>query len=76
MPMENIVWLQFLIIGNTMPKICENWLHLVNSYIYYAHWAHEIYQILPYLVDFKAPGELWNPLNKKILVVLFEIDNL
>ena len=28
---------------------------------------HEIYQVLPYSVDFKAPQELWNPLNKTLL---------
>ena len=39
-----------------MPKTCENWLSLVNSCIYYAYQACEIYQVLPYYsVDFKAP---------------------
>ena len=37
-------------IGNT--ETCENWLSLENSYIYYAHKTHEIYQALPYSVDF------------------------
>ena len=34
----------------------ENWLGLVNSYIYYARKTQEIYLVLPYSVDFKAPG--------------------
>ena len=46
---------------------CENWLSLLNSCIYYAHQTHEIYQVLPYFMDFKAPWELWNPLSKTVL---------
>ena len=42
-----------------MPETCENWLGHVNSRIYYARQTCEIYQVLPYLVDFKAP---WNSL--------------
>ena len=38
-----------------MPEAYENWLSLVNSYGYYAHQICEIYQVLPYSVDFKAP---------------------
>ena len=38
------------------PKTCENWLCLVNSCIYFAHWTCEIYQVLPCSVDFKALG--------------------
>ena len=38
-----------------MPKTCEYWLGLVNSCVDYAWQTHEIYQILPYSVDFKAP---------------------
>ena len=49
-----------------MPEACENWLGLVNSYIYYAHQTHEINQVLPYSVDFKAPVELWDPLSKTV----------
>ena len=41
-----------------MPKTCENCLGLVSIFIYYARQTHEIYQVLPYSVDFKAPGEL------------------
>ena len=58
----------------TTPKTCEKWLDLINSYIYYAHhyiyYAHqtrEIYEVLPYSVDFKAPGKLWYPLSKTAL---------
>ena len=49
-----------------MPGICGNWLSLVNNCIYYANQTGEIYQVLPYSVDFKAHGELWNPLNKTV----------
>ena len=52
-----------------MPKTCENWLGLVNSCIYYAHQTHEIYQVQPYSVDFKAPREHWNPLSKTVHVL-------
>ena len=41
-----------------MPKTCENWLGLVNSCVYYAHQTHDIYKVLTYSVDFKAPKEL------------------
>ena len=59
-----------------MPKTCENWLGLVNSYIFYVNQTCEIYQVLPYSVDFKAPWELWNPLSRQYLinVVLFGIN--
>ena len=50
-----------------VPETCENWLGLVNSCVYHACQTHEIYEILPYWVDFKAPAELWNPLNKAAL---------
>ena len=43
-----------------MPIICENWLGLVNGYVYYAHQTRKIYQLLLYSVDFKAPMELLN----------------
>ena len=45
-----------------MPETCKN---LISSSC--AHQTHEISQTLPYSVDFKAPGELWNPLSKTIL---------
>ena len=47
-----------------MPETCENWLGLLNSCVYCAHPTCEIYQVLHYSVDFKAPRELWNPLSK------------
>ena len=50
-----------------MPNTCENWLGHVNIYVYYAYKTHEVYQILPYSVDFKAPSELWNPLSETVL---------
>ena len=37
---------------------------LVNSCFYYAHQTREIYQVLPYSVDFKAPGDL----SKTVLI--------
>ena len=50
-----------------MPETCENWLGLVNSYIDYAHQTHKIYQVMSNSLDFKAPGEHWNPLSKMLL---------
>ena len=41
-----------------MPETSENWRDLVNSFVYYAHQTHKIYQVPPYSVDFKAPMEL------------------
>ena len=38
-----------------MPDTCENWPGPVNSCIDYACQTHEIYQVLPYSVDCKAP---------------------
>ena len=40
-----------------MRETCENWLGLVKSCDYYAHATHKIHQVLPYLVDFKAPRD-------------------
>ena len=37
-----------------MQKTCENWLGHVNSCVYYARQTREIYQLLPYSVDFKS----------------------
>ena len=48
------------------PDTCDIWLGLVDSCIYYAHQTHEIYQVLPCKVDFKAPSKLWNPLTKEV----------
>ena len=50
-----------------MPETCANSLGLVTSCIYYARQTREIYQVLPCAVNFKAPGELWNPLSKTVL---------
>ena len=44
--------------GFQPPENCENWLGLVNSCVYYACQTHEFYQVLPYSMDLKAPGEL------------------
>ena len=54
-----------------MPETCESWFRFVNIYIHYAHQTQEIYQVQPWSVDFKAPGELWNPLSKTVLSNLF-----
>ena len=40
-----------------MPETCENLLGRVNSCVYRAGQTRDSYQILPYSVDFKAPGE-------------------
>ena len=42
-----------------MPKTCKNWLGLVNSCVYYGRQTREIYQVVSYSVDFKAPGEIY-----------------
>ena len=54
-----------------MPETSENWFGPVNSCIYYACQTPEIYQVLPYSVDFKAPGEL----SKTVLSKLSFISN-
>ena len=38
-----------------MTQPCENWLSLVNICFYYARQTNDIYQALPYAVDF--PGK-------------------
>ena len=54
-----------------MPETCENWLGLVNRFVWYVRQTREIYQALPssYSVDFKAPEELWNTLNKAVPII-------
>ena len=37
-----------------------------QMHFYYACQTREIYYVLPYSVDFKAPQELWNPLSKTV----------
>ena len=56
-----------------MSETREIWLGVVNNCINYVHQAHEIYQVLSYSQDFKAPQELWNPLSKTVNIVLFGI---
>ena len=56
-----------------MPEACENCLGLVYSCIYYAHQAREIYQVLPYSVDFNAKGGLWNPPSKTACFILNKV---
>ena len=60
-----------------MPKTCENWLGLVNSYIYYAYQTCKIYQELPYWIS-KLPGsyEIHWVRHYLVIVVLFGIKNL
>ena len=41
-----------------MSETYENWLSLGNNFIYCDRQTQEIYQVLPYSVDFKAPGAL------------------
>ena len=66
----------FCLLGQfAIPETCKNWRGLVNSCIYYACQTHEISQVLSYSVDFKAPGELWNPLGKTVLIKCSFISN-
>ena len=51
----------------------ENWLGLVNNSIYYAHQTCEIYQVLPYSVDFFEIHWVRQPL---VNVVLFGMMDL
>ena len=44
---------------------------LVNSFVYKARQTWEIYQVLPYSVDFKAPGE-----QSLVNIVWFRIEDL
>ena len=41
-----------------IPGTCENWLDLVNSFVYYARQSRKIDQVMPYSVAFKAPRAL------------------
>ena len=50
-----------------MSETRQNWLGLVINYVYHARHTRDIYQVLPYSVDFKAPGVLWKPLSKAVL---------
>ena len=61
-----------------MPDNCENWLSLVNSCDNYARQTCEIYQVVSYSMDFKAPKELWNPQIRQHLsnVILFGTKDL
>ena len=60
-----------------------NWFPRVNGArdngirLYYVCQTLEIYQVLPYSVDFKAPGELWYSLRQYLIdVVSFGIMDL
>ena len=61
-----------------MPETCENWFGLLYNDIYYTHQTREIYQVLPYLVDFKAPGsfEIHWVRQHLVNVVLFGLKGL
>ena len=48
----------------SMPRACEKCLGVINSCVSYSRQTPEIYQVLPYSMDFKTPGELWHPLSK------------
>ena len=63
------IWLERHAYIHSIKKrtICHAWdlwnfLGLVNCCVYYARQTREICQVLPHSVDYKAPGELWNPL--------------
>ena len=60
-------WQRYKLGKFAMPETYENWLGLVNSCVHYACQTHEIYQVLTYSVDSKAPGELLNPLSKTVI---------
>ena len=47
----------------------QHMLDPVNSYVYYAHHTHEIYQVLPDLVESKPAGELLNPLSNETVFI-------
>ena len=49
------------------------WLGPGNSCVYYACQTLEIYQILPYSVDFKASGKPWNWLRLYLVNVVYWI---
>ena len=53
-----------------MPEVCQNWVCHVYSHIYYACETREIYQILPYLVDFKAPRSFEIHWVREYLVII------
>ena len=38
-----------------MVETRENWPGLIYSCFYYSHRTRDIYQVLPYSVDFKVP---------------------
>ena len=61
-----------------MPQTSENWTGLVKDCVFYARQTHDIYQVLPYSVDFRAPGSLEIHLVRKYLanVVLFGIKDM
>ena len=52
-----------------MPKTCDNWLGLVNIYVYYTNQTREMHQVPPYSMDFNDSGELWNQLSKTVLSI-------
>ena len=58
-----------------MPETCEDWLGLVNSYVYCAYQTLEINQVQTYHY---AAWELGDPLSKKVFsnVILFGIKDL
>ena len=43
-----------------MPKICEKWLGLVNSCVYYARQTHEIYLGLPGSFEIHWGRQYWD----------------
>ena len=49
-----------------MSKTYEYRLGLANSYVYHAWKTQETYQVLPYMVNLKAPVRDWNPLSKTV----------
>ena len=59
-----------------MPDTCENWLGRVNSPIYYARQIREIYLVLPYSLDSKAPFEIHWVKQYLVNTVLFRMKDM
>ena len=55
-----------------------NWVALINNCVYYARQTHVFYHLLPYSVDFQAPGSFEIHWVRQYLVnvVLFGIEEM
>ena len=64
------------LVQSAISKTCENWLFLVNNRVYYARQTRDIYQVLPYSLDFKAPIEIHWARQYLVNAVLYGIKDL